>query len=199
MSAHKKQTMPFWKPFAFQLTNHLLFIGFFLFAIYSLFCSSAHAHPCLAHQQSKFLTSDGNGAMYSIGSANLRSIFFGLASLHIMPIQSPSQPINQHQTVLGLQQRLAAQVTLNNSLASNNERLLLQKNELEEKLTAAEKAKEEQKELDECSVCLEMQCSHVISPCGHYCLCSDCATHFSVGDLCPICRGKIVQLIRIYK
>jgi hypothetical protein len=47
-----------------------------------------------------------------------------------------------------------------------------------------------------CPVCLDEERAIVIVPCGHYCLCSDCAFMLqkSTGK-CPICRGTIEQAV----
>src|SRR3972149_7808690 len=44
----------------------------------------------------------------------------------------------------------------------------------------------------DCVVCLDKPHDVVIVPCGHYCLCSICAStlHRTSGK-CPLCRGKI--------
>jgi hypothetical protein len=44
----------------------------------------------------------------------------------------------------------------------------------------------------ECAICLAEPKSMVINPCGHYYMCSGCATSVS---RCPICRGSIASLI----
>ena len=44
----------------------------------------------------------------------------------------------------------------------------------------------------ECAICLTEPKSVVINPCGHYYMCSGCATNVRT---CPICRGAIASLI----
>ncbi len=46
---------------------------------------------------------------------------------------------------------------------------------------------------ESCAVCLDDPCSVVIVPCGHYCLCLDCANR--VEDKCPMCRGRIEVVV----
>lgn len=46
-----------------------------------------------------------------------------------------------------------------------------------------------------CSICLDKSRSIVLTPCGHYNYCIDCAMKIEV---CSICRGDICRRIRIY-
>ena len=48
----------------------------------------------------------------------------------------------------------------------------------------------------DCVVCMDQDYDVVIVPCGHYCLCKDCASIIQ-GDtgLCPICRGVINKVV----
>ena len=43
-------------------------------------------------------------------------------------------------------------------------------------------------ELQTCKVCLDQSIGGVLVPCGHLCLCLDCAARMKVGSACPICR-----------
>lgn len=47
-----------------------------------------------------------------------------------------------------------------------------------------------------CDICLSNQKTHACLPCGHKCLCSDCAVEIS--DRCPICNTLITNIIRIF-
>jgi len=50
-----------------------------------------------------------------------------------------------------------------------------------------------------CVVCLEQPVSHVFVPCGHPCLCSNCAVKISwCGKRCPVARCKIGSVMKIY-
>jgi len=51
----------------------------------------------------------------------------------------------------------------------------------------------------ECKICMDEQVECAFKPCGHACACYDCARHlgFRLGR-CPICRGVIAEIIRIY-
>lgn len=42
-----------------------------------------------------------------------------------------------------------------------------------------------------CVVCLSNPKEIIVIPCGHVCLCEDCAT--KINDLCPVCRQSIEQ------
>lgn len=48
-----------------------------------------------------------------------------------------------------------------------------------------------------CIICLDAEKTHVIVPCGHYCLCTACSKKIT-KDKCPICKGNITDIIRIY-
>jgi hypothetical protein len=47
-----------------------------------------------------------------------------------------------------------------------------------------------------CVVCLTAVASHVVVPCGHQCLCADCALH--VTNKCPYCRGRWEKCIKVF-
>ena len=51
-----------------------------------------------------------------------------------------------------------------------------------------------------CVICLGNEPTHAIIPCGHRCLCSDCATSVSRkgGGKCPICRANIHTIFKIF-
>jgi hypothetical protein len=49
---------------------------------------------------------------------------------------------------------------------------------------------------DECKICMEESRTHVLNPCGHWCLCGECSAKVKE---CPICRVKIVSSIRVFK
>jgi hypothetical protein len=56
--------------------------------------------------------------------------------------------------------------------------------------------KEEDDDDDECKICMEESRTHVLNPCGHWCLCGECSAKV---EKCPICRVKIVSCIRVFK
>lgn len=53
----------------------------------------------------------------------------------------------------------------------------------------------------ECSVCMECEPNAALYPCGHMCLCYDCAIGVRKlhAALCPICRQPIIDILRIYR
>lgn len=59
---------------------------------------------------------------------------------------------------------------------------------------AATKVEEDEDAM--CVICLENLRSHAIVPCGHMCLCQDCAP--VVTERCPMCREPMVLAMRIY-
>lgn len=52
----------------------------------------------------------------------------------------------------------------------------------------------------ECSVCMESEPNAALYPCGHMCMCYECAVSVQKlrGALCPICRQPIIEILRIY-
>jgi len=50
-----------------------------------------------------------------------------------------------------------------------------------------------------CVVCMEREETMIIVPCGHQCLCDECAPLFPRGASCPYCRGKVEAVIRVHK
>ena len=49
-----------------------------------------------------------------------------------------------------------------------------------------------------CVVCLDEERECAIVPCGHRCLCAGCAARFGAGAACPVCRGDVGAVMRIY-
>ncbi len=47
-----------------------------------------------------------------------------------------------------------------------------------------------------CIACGDMPMNSSIANCGHVCMCYDCLN--KCGDRCPICRGPIDQIVRLY-
>ena len=52
----------------------------------------------------------------------------------------------------------------------------------------------------QCSVCLAEIAEVVIQPCGHVCICRDCADTImeNIDRKCPICRGRIKRIQNVY-
>jgi hypothetical protein len=53
----------------------------------------------------------------------------------------------------------------------------------------------DEKESDECRICMAYPKTHAAAPCGHRCVCETCAKQLKQ---CPICRGHIVSFIKIH-
>lgn len=49
----------------------------------------------------------------------------------------------------------------------------------------------------ECIVCLSERASHAVVPCGHMIACASCAGQVRL-EQCPLCRGVVAQLMRVY-
>jgi len=48
-----------------------------------------------------------------------------------------------------------------------------------------------------CVICLQKESTHVLVPCGHLCLCADCAPNIAPGT-CPLCRETCAMAVRVY-
>ena len=58
------------------------------------------------------------------------------------------------------------------------------------------KSKSEKKQLENlCSICFEAEKNIVMMPCKHLCACEECSKKV---ETCPICRGKINEMMRIF-
>ena len=55
-------------------------------------------------------------------------------------------------------------------------------------------APEPERATAECAVCWE-EATHLVSPCGHFCLCEACSQGMSK---CPICRGSVQSIIKVF-
>lgn len=54
------------------------------------------------------------------------------------------------------------------------------------------------KDNDECVVCMDNPKSMVIVPCGHKCLCANCVAQVQQQRVCPVCRGTIEKIVRVF-
>jgi uncharacterized protein YoxC len=53
--------------------------------------------------------------------------------------------------------------------------------------------------VESCNICMDSEITHAFIPCGHHCVCEDCANVvFSQSKQCPMCRGNIMGILRIY-
>ncbi|MCP4241485.1 MAG: RING-HC finger protein, partial [bacterium] len=50
---------------------------------------------------------------------------------------------------------------------------------------------------NECVVCFDLERSHVCIPCGHLCLCINCAK--TVNDTCPLCNTNCGDIIKVFR
>jgi hypothetical protein len=69
---------------------------------------------------------------------------------------------------------------------------------------APEPESEDESEVDPesqnlCVVCLSEKRKFLCVPCGHLCLCNDCAELLQNSKKCPLCRQAIHHLQRVYK
>lgn len=54
---------------------------------------------------------------------------------------------------------------------------------------------EEERSAAECVVCWN-EATYIVIPCGHFCLCTNCVPKGL--DKCPICRGAITQVVKVF-
>lgn len=52
------------------------------------------------------------------------------------------------------------------------------------------------REEDACVVCLDKKKVVLIYPCGHLCVCQGCAN--KLEGQCPVCRGKVTDVVKVY-
>ena len=55
---------------------------------------------------------------------------------------------------------------------------------------------------ESCIICLNKPKEMAFYPCGHQCLCEECSESFleqARHRLCPICRDRYIDIIRVYK
>lgn len=58
-----------------------------------------------------------------------------------------------------------------------------------------------QADQDDCVICMSEPKTHAMIPCGHRCICEDCATTVSKSHRmapCPICRATVQTIVKIY-
>ena len=75
-----------------------------------------------------------------------------------------------------------------------------------EKIPPARRARIESEVADDtgakCVVCHSAAATRAVIPCGHHCLCDDCAAIILAGDpatcLCPLCRGNLESTLKIF-
>jgi hypothetical protein len=64
----------------------------------------------------------------------------------------------------------------------------------------SKRIKREAQALAQCKVCMTADADHICQPCGHQCGCGGCLGEIQGrGDPCPICRGPIASVQRVYR
>lgn len=56
---------------------------------------------------------------------------------------------------------------------------------------------EDQSDATECVVCMASMRTHIATPCGHFCLCQECAENYKGGG-CPLCRTGVAGWIKVF-
>ena len=49
-----------------------------------------------------------------------------------------------------------------------------------------------------CTICLDKPLTHAVMPCGHKCMCGDCAAKLT-SKVCPICKDEYIKIGQIYE
>jgi hypothetical protein len=60
---------------------------------------------------------------------------------------------------------------------------------------------QEQIEKNECVICMDQPKDTVFYPCGHQCLCKPCGDRFrkeARHQICPICRNRVSDIIKVF-
>ena len=55
-----------------------------------------------------------------------------------------------------------------------------------------------QRRVKVCSICLDKPLTHAVMPCGHKCMCGDCADKLT-SKVCPICKDEYITIGQIYE
>jgi len=102
--------------------------------------------------------------------------------------------------------KIDSNVAIQKNLKSQKQRTLRKVNNgsqqssitLEEESQNAEKPKEviDTQSDTSCVVCFEEDRTHILLPCGHFCLCKECAQTLKE---CPVCRAKVQQVHQVFK
>jgi len=50
-----------------------------------------------------------------------------------------------------------------------------------------------------CCVCLTNAVTYATTPCGHYCLCAECASSWRNGGICPWCQREVDGVLQIFR
>lgn len=52
-----------------------------------------------------------------------------------------------------------------------------------------------------CAICLDKEKTVVVVPCGHKCMCVACAKQLqaSLAPRCPLCRGALERITRVFE
>ena len=67
------------------------------------------------------------------------------------------------------------------------------------RMEAEKEAAKKAEEKAECVICMDASSSHLLVPCGHYCLCKECAeSKLNPGDPCPVCRVSVQSVVEVF-
>jgi hypothetical protein len=97
---------------------------------------------------------------------------------------------HEHQTIRDVQ--ILRSLIFENETDSQQPR----KNILDEADSDINKKHEELQRKFQCVICFSGERSHLITPCNHLCCCSTCAGQ--IQNYCPLCRGVIGSIQRIF-
>ena len=107
-------------------------------------------------------------------------------------VSSSQQPSSQRPLPRGRGTSSAADATPQNP--QTNEELGSHENRESQK----EQRRRDENDEQLCVICLAEPRSHAFVPCGHRCVCTACAEDSRSARKCPMCKGEVSQIIKIY-
>ena len=84
------------------------------------------------------------------------------------------------------------------NLKEINDVLLGKSAEMVEALKALGSSGPREPALTTCNVCFSRPRTHVLTPCGHAGFCESCAGRAHSRNRCHVCRGRVLEIFKIY-
>lgn len=96
-----------------------------------------------------------------------------------------------HEKSVELNEHLTNLKTLNDKLVANSSKVLEALTNLVGTVAVASPQAS-------CSLCYSRPPTHALVPCGHASLCVNCAERVKSRNRCHVCRGRVIELLKIY-
>ncbi len=134
----------------------------------------------------------GNGA---VSSGNFASDAYTRRQMLLQKSQERAQENKQHKDELDKRNAEREQLQMKLALAESlhRQQQVFQKPKAIENEPDAEK---DEKRL--CCVCSHRKSVATILPCAHLCLCVTCSQEFTEQSKCPMCRGEMNSILKVY-